>query len=108
MAIYHGAGGLIGDFRPLTALLMDDDPEVRQAVAVALVKLHPEAKVAAIQVLNDLLKDKNWWVRKTTAEALGNIGPDAESAVPALTKSLQDADDNVRKAAAEALKKIRK
>jgi HEAT repeat protein len=47
-------------------------------------------------------------VRLEAAKALGNIGPAAESAIPALTKALQDAGEDVRKAAAEALEKIKK
>ena len=37
---------------------------------------------------------------------MGEIGPAAKAAVPPLTEALKDKDENVRKAAAEALKKI--
>ena len=46
-------------------------------------------------------------IRKSTAEALGRIGPEAKEAVPALERLLKDSDGDVRKAAAEALEKIR-
>ena len=42
-------------------------------------------------------------VRWKAAEALGNIGPEAKGAVPALTKALQDESCIVRMRAASAL-----
>jgi HEAT repeat protein len=45
-------------------------------------------------------------VRRDAARALGSIGPDATSAIPALTRALQDKDMRVRSAAAKALKEI--
>ena len=46
-------------------------------------------------------------VRGDAVEALGRIGPDAKMAVPALNELLKDANESVRKAAAEALEKIK-
>jgi HEAT repeat protein len=42
-----------------------------------------------------------------SAEALGNIGPVAADTVPAIKKLLKDDSEYVRKAAQEAIKKIR-
>ncbi len=44
--------------------------------------------------------------RTAAVEALGEIGPAARDAVPALKKALYDADDGVRREAADALKRI--
>ena len=44
---------------------------------------------------------------KIGAEARGNIGPEAKTAVPPLLDALTDEPSDVRQAAAEALKKIR-
>jgi hypothetical protein len=41
-----------------------------------------------------------------TAAALGEIGPGAKDAIPALTAALKEKDEAVRTAAAEAIKKI--
>lgn len=57
----------------------------------------------------EVLKDERWDVRGTAATALGRIGPDAMATVPALNEVLStDRDENVRKAAAAALKRIGK
>jgi HEAT repeat protein len=56
----------------------------------------------------ELLRDQERDVRLNAIEALAATGPDAKSAVPALTRALQDTDERVRKAAADALEKIGK
>ena len=53
----------------------------------------------------EALTDKNPGIRPTAA-ALGEIGPDAKDAIPALTAALKEKDEPVRTAAAEAIKKI--
>ena len=50
--------------------------------------------------------DKDEGIRANTASALGQIGPDAETAIPALTELLKDKVSLVRSSAAEALGKI--
>ena len=62
----------------------------------------------AIPVLIDLLKDKEWLVRDYAVWTLGNIGPDAKTAIPSLTQLLNDKHEKHRKAAAEAFNKIRR
>jgi HEAT repeat protein len=52
------------------------------------------------------LSDPRLAVRRATAEALGMFFGVAESAIPALTKLLEEPDEGVSKAAAKALKKI--
>ena len=56
----------------------------------------------------ELLGCRNWVVRMNSIKTLGNIGPEAKSAVPALVALLGHKDEDVRKAAAEALEKIKK
>jgi HEAT repeat protein len=50
--------------------------------------------------------DTNTKVRFSAAKALGNLGKQADSAVPALLKSLEDRQQSVRRATSEALGKI--
>jgi HEAT repeat protein len=45
-------------------------------------------------------------VRTEAARALGRIGPEAKSAVPALNAALKDREPLVAREAAEALKRI--
>ena len=45
-------------------------------------------------------------VRKRAAQILGELGPGAKEAVPALLQSLRDRENAVRDAAAAALKQI--
>ena len=47
-------------------------------------------------------------LRLRAAEALGDIGPPAKTAIGALTKMLKDKDKGIRKAAADAIEKINK
>ena len=56
--------------------------------------------------LVEALKDKEWTVRQSAAEALGKIGPKAEAAVPALAEALKDKNSVVRRIAAQALAQI--
>jgi PAS domain S-box-containing protein len=59
-----------------------------------------------IQNLISALCSKDSNVRRQAAEALGNIGPEAKAAVPALIESLKDGEEGVREAAAKSLGKI--
>ena len=53
-----------------------------------------------------MLDDDPWYVRDADVDALGEIGPEAKSAVPALTKMLGDKDRATRRAAIGVLGKI--
>jgi HEAT repeat protein len=92
--------------------LKDYRPIRSAAVAVALVKIDPQAKVvkpALALVIEKLLNDDRQdsdGTRVVGAQALGQFGPAALSAVGALQKRLKDKDGSVRIAAADALFKI--
>jgi HEAT repeats/Beta-propeller repeat/HEAT repeat len=88
----------------LIAALKDQDADVRWATALALAEIGPAAK-EAVPALRDALKDQDK-VASQSATALGQIGPEAKEAVPDLRAALKDQDDDVRRAAAEALRKI--
>ena len=59
-----------------------------------------------INGLVQALKHKQWDVRQSAAEALGKIGPEAKSAVPALIQLLKDDNSIVRYYAAVVLEKV--
>ena len=74
----------------------------------------PEARAAfdrfatrEIPLLVASLRDREWIDRAHAARCLGVLGPAARSAAPALTRALDDRNRYVRKAAAQALAKIR-
>jgi hypothetical protein len=77
--------------------------EERDAALKALVHI---GKYAVPELIKGL-DDKRLFVRLWCAHALGQIGPDASDAVPALMRTLSDASENVRDAARGALKKIK-
>jgi HEAT repeat protein len=52
------------------------------------------------------LKDPDRDVRRSAAEALGNVGPPAPEALSALVAALHDQNADVRQSAAEALGKV--
>jgi HEAT repeat protein len=98
--------GKMGDgARPAVASLEGalDDPEliVQLAAAWALVKLDPDGK-KYVPVLTATMQAGEGG----TIVAVGGLGPQAEWAVPTLTKLLQDKRSGVRRLAAEALGKI--
>jgi HEAT repeat protein len=55
----------------------------------------------------EALKAEDPWARLQAARFLGHFGPYAKDAVPALSAALEDKDEGVRKAVAEALNSIR-
>ena len=55
----------------------------------------------------EAMKDEDSHVRNFAAAALGEIGPAAKAAVPALIEMRKDKDNKDRLAAAEALNKIK-
>lgn len=95
----------------LTDAQGDSDAFVRQWVATALQNLAchfgPALKVA-VPGLADLLKDDDIVVRGWAAHALFFIGEAAQSAIPALEKALEDHEQSVKEAVADALREIQK
>jgi HEAT repeat protein len=61
---------------------------------------------AAVPALIEALKDRDGYVRRNAAGALGIIGRDAKAAVPALNEALNDKNRDVRESAAWALEEI--
>src|SRR5262245_66010290 len=65
----------------------------------------PESDESRVADYVKALKSKNAAVRKQGAAALGDMGPKAKAAVPALRAALADPDEGVQAAAAAALEK---
>ena len=83
--------------------LADPDDVVRDNAVDALVLMTPKATVTPLRAA---LNAKDPVVRRHAAMALGRIRRYTEDAVPALVFLLKDKDQDVRQAAAQALKSI--
>ena len=86
--------------------LSDPDRNIRQNAIDALEEIEPAAAKAAVPALTNTLKDTNSHIRKRAATVLGQMGREAESAVPALGDLLANSELAVVKSAADALRKI--
>jgi HEAT repeat protein len=91
--------------------LEHEDDELRTVSVWALLQICPDNEEIvglAIPALIEALKDEVEIVRIEAAAALGQIGPKAEAAVPALEKLVaSDAHAHVREVAADAVRQIR-
>jgi len=83
----------------LTEMLKDQDEAVRKAAEEGLTNQH-------IRELALKLNSNDANERLEGLEALGNVGPRAKSWALMISQRLKDPDERVRKAAAEALRKI--
>lgn len=79
--------------KPLRALLKDKDAGVRVSATLALARINREYVPTAVADLTAVVKDKQSKVREFSASALGEIGPAAKAAVPALIDLLHDFHD---------------
>jgi HEAT repeat protein len=70
----------------LTKLLQHQGPRVRLSAATALWKI--EQNPAVVPVLTSLIKEKD--VALSATDSLGEIGPQAKSAIPELSKALSE------------------
>lgn len=99
--------GDIGDARAvehITPLLNDIDPQTRGAAAIALGKIGDSRAIdPLIQVLTN---EKGVIIREFAIQALGLIGD--EKAVGPIKQALNDENESIRKAARDALEKIKK
>jgi hypothetical protein len=87
----------------LAEALTDTDAHVRLSAA-ALVKIGPEAVTPLTDILKDPKKDKE--MRANAVYVLGQMGPEAGDALPALSKALKDNDAQVRQRAAFAIGRV--
>jgi HEAT repeat protein len=88
--------------------LKDNDFGVRVVAAWALVQMGGLEGKDAVPVLLAALKDADSWTRQTAATYLGSLGAPAKSALTALRDLSSDESEDVRKAAAEAVKQLQK
>ena len=94
----------------LVEFLKDDQGWVRLMAAEAL--WNRQQHEAAIPMLVALLQEKGEYLRRIvawqSARVLGEIGPEAQAAAPALREAQNSDDQELRAEAVEALKKVEK
>ena len=108
--IRRNAAGILGRIGPkaknaipaLEKALNDDDKAFCWTVKQALRKI----KQVSVENLIDCLNDKDIIIRRNAVKALGEMGVEAQSAVPALILCLNDEKAEARKNASFALAKI--
>jgi HEAT repeat protein len=93
---------------PLRQAMNDPDAGVRSAAACAVARVTTAAANRdSVVVMIQALKDEDPRARQDAARFLGSIGPDARDAIAALVEARRDDNEDVRRAASEALVKIR-
>jgi HEAT repeat protein len=91
--------------------LKTEDKFLRFASIWAMLKIHAnkqELADLAVPLLVDALDDERAHIRVESAYTLGELGSSAKAAIAALKKAMDDDDEAVRVAVAEALEKIEK
>ena len=88
----------------LIGLLSDSNLQVRQKTALALGKIKEPAELIVSQLTVSVLKDYD--VRTAAITALGEIGQEAERAMPTVKEALNDSSGEVRASAVRAIVKI--
>jgi HEAT repeat protein len=89
----------------LVRALEDEDREIRLMAAYALGHMQLKDESVIIALL-PMLKDEYPKVRQAMLQFLGDLGPAARVALPAVRQALDDPDADVRGEASEALEKI--
>lgn len=92
----------------ITSLVQEEDDEYREVAVYNLGRFGTSAVTSAVSSMMDALKSKDHQVRSRAASTLGEIGPKAEKAIPALVQVAQDQSTNVRVHVLEALGTIGK
>jgi HEAT repeat protein len=98
-----GCGG--SSTETFIAQLRDADPKVRLAAARALSERRSDVTVA-VAGLAAAAEDNDFAVRELAITTLGQIGPEAKDALPAIERALTDENRSVRTSAALAIDSI--
>jgi hypothetical protein len=96
------------DYKELVGVLVDtlddNDPDIRASVAQALARIGKQSVEPLMNLVKD--KDRSAALRANAAYVLGQIGPQANDAIPVLTKALKEKDPELRKRVAFAIANI--
>jgi HEAT repeat protein len=90
--------------------MTSDDEMVKVTAVWAMLKIDPqnqEIAAMAIPLMADVMDHPYDFIQVEAAMSLGELGPAAASAIPALEAALRDNSPAVRSAAADAIRKIK-
>lgn len=87
----------------LIAILNNPDIQIRKSVVLALAKIEVKTERVIMELTRSLREEEHKEVQLALMQALGSIGPQAESAVPVLVSRLREKDLELRLAALDAL-----
>ncbi|MDH3473945.1 MAG: HEAT repeat domain-containing protein, partial [Rhodospirillales bacterium] len=90
----------------LAAALSDPRKYTRILAAKAVGRFGEDAAAAVADLEGLLVRERDADVRRAAIEALGRIGPAAQSAAPSVARDLESGDRRLRTAAEQALAKI--
>jgi hypothetical protein len=96
----------IGDIDPFLELMKNGDGRAAEKAAMQLMygtRHYPPRRSDLVNAFADGLHNSDLLVRRTSAAALGSLGPSAARAAPDLIRSLNDPDGQVRALAANSL-----
>jgi HEAT repeat protein len=92
----------------LVEALKDGDDNMRIQVVQQIMYRGKQNKAAVPALIEVLKKSANAQLRWMTCQTFGNMGADAQDAIPALTEALNDSNQTVRQQAQQALNRIPK
>ena len=82
------------------------DPQIRLAAAKAVLEIDRGPTKSVIGALAEMVRRKEHWYRPQAVQLLGSISLKDGDVIPILKETLHDAEEAVRREAAEALRKI--
>ena len=96
----------LGKNTPTRSLSYTDEAGNKISLLLEIRKRMSSFGIKAVPTLIDSLENKDNWIRTNAANILGEIGPPAKDAIPALVIALDDNYDDCRFRAVQALQKI--
>lgn len=87
----------------LNSALHDPVADIRANVAVSLGQLKHVSPEVLAGLLVALRRARSYWIRRDAAQILGQLSPENNTTLNALWRGLQDEDDEVRMASAQAI-----
>jgi HEAT repeat protein len=95
-----------GQQSPLRERLLSSDERTKRSAFKELNSLNAESKKKYLEIMKNMLTDKNPENQLLAAEALGHMGPAAEEAIPDLVQALSGDNEALRSRAIKALAEI--